>query len=77
MSQQTSSDTVSTTSAASTTSNQTVKIAAPLKLDSRCCFIQFFIIFFRIINLFFLVLRIIRLSQQQHGLRHGDYQRYR
>lgn len=23
------------------------------------------------------VLRIIRLSQQQHGLRHGDYQRYR
>jgi len=28
-------------------------------------------------NLFFPVLRIIRLSQQQHGLRHGDYQRYR
>jgi signal recognition particle subunit SRP68 len=32
---------------------------------------------FYVIYLFFSVLRIIRLSQQQHGLRHGDYQRYR
>ncbi len=68
MSQQTSSD------AGSTISNQPVKVAAPLKLDSMCCFIYDF---WYIIDLFLLVLRIIRISQQQHGLRHGDYQRYR
>ncbi|CAF4097079.1 unnamed protein product [Rotaria magnacalcarata] len=54
MSQPTSSDNATDTSAAST--NPSAKVVPPLKLD---------------------VLRIIRLCQQQHGLRHGDYQRYR
>lgn len=30
-----------------------------------------------ITNQFYIVLRLIRDAQQQHGLRHGDYQRYR
>ncbi|CAF0760475.1 unnamed protein product [Rotaria sp. Silwood1] len=54
MSQTTSFETVSDTSA--TTTSQPTKVAPTLKLD---------------------ILRIIRLCQQQHGLRHGDYQRYR
>lgn len=33
--------------------------------------------FFSLINFLKLVLRLIRDAQQQHGLRHGDYQRYR
>lgn len=28
-------------------------------------------------NFYLLVLKLIKESQQQHGLRHGDYQRYR
>lgn len=68
MSQPTPSDTTS-----ATVPSQPVKAPSPLKLDSK-------LIFFAISRqccLFIVVLRIIRLAQQQHGLRHGDYQRYR
>lgn len=70
MSQPPSNETVTETS--STTTGQPVKAAPLLKIDSR-----FFVDRVREMHCFFSVLRIIRLCQQQHGLRHGDYQRYR
>ena len=77
MSQQVSSDAASTTSAATstttTTSSQPAKVVVPIKLDSMYLEIRFHIP----VDFAFSVLRIIRLAQQQHGLRHGDYQRYR
>lgn len=32
---------------------------------------------YQFLNIDFIVLRVIKEAQQQHGLRHGDYQRYR
>ncbi|CAM4873777.1 unnamed protein product [Rotaria socialis] len=73
MSQPTTSDNVTDTSAAST--NPSAKVVPPLKLDGTIMF--FFHQDFHNTTYLFSVLRIIRLCQQQHGLRHGDYQRYR
>lgn len=71
MSQQVSSDAASTTT--TTTSSQPAKVAVSIKLDSMYLETRFHIS----LDFSFSVLRIIRLAQQQHGLRHGDYQRYR
>ena len=76
MSQSVTTDTVNDPSN-STTPSQTVKVVPVLKLDSRRFFVFHGVFIYLFPSNVFLVLRIIRLCQQQHGLRHGDYQRYR
>ena len=74
MSQQVSADSVSEPSSGTATS-QVAKAPPTLKLDSRP--LEMAPMFLRCHGFTLSVLRIIRLCQQQHGLRHGDYQRYR